>query len=92
MESWRLQRLLLPPLLLILQLASHVLLHQLLLGIEDFEAVLHRHLPLQVMTLTEESSVLFLATQLKRRNIDALKALFERLERFGEGKKHEDAL
>ena len=44
------------------------------------------------MTLTKESSVLFLAAKLKRRNIDALKALFERLERFGEGKEHEDAL
>ena len=40
---------------------------------------------LQVVVLSEELSVLFLTAELKRRDIDALKALFEACKGLGEG-------
>ena len=92
LESWRLQCLLLSSLLLLLQLASHVLLNKLLLGVKDLEAVLHWHLPLQVMALSEESSIFLLASQLKGRYVNTLKTFLERLERLRQRQEHENSL
>ena len=44
------------------------------------------------MVLAEELGVLVLTPKFKRRDIDALEALFQRLERLGEGKQHQDSL
>ena len=84
MEPW-LHRLFFAPLLLFLQFLYHVVANLFLLRIEDFQAVLHRHLPLQVMPLAEKLRVFFFTAKLKWGDIDALEALFERLERLREG-------
>ena len=63
-----------------------------MLLIENLETVFEGHLPLQLVMLAEELSVGVLAPKFKRRDTDALKPLLERLERLGEGQKHQNAL
>lgn len=86
------QNRLVQPLLLLLQLLGHVLVHLRLLPVEDLQTVLERHLALQVVVLAEKLRVRVLAAQLERRDVDALQPLLERLEGLGEGQEHEDTL
>ena len=60
LEPW-LHRLFFAPLLLFLQLLYHVVAYLFLLRVEDLQAILHRHLPLQVMPLAEKLRVFFFA-------------------------------
>ena len=72
-------------LLLLLELLDHVVIYMLLLLVKYLETVLKGHLALQVVMLTEELSVGLLAAELKRRDVDALKALLEAGKGLGEG-------
>ena len=72
-------------LLLLLELLDHVVIHELLLLVKYLQTVLKGHLALQVVMLTEELSVSILTAELKRRDVDALKALLEASKGLGEG-------
>ena len=72
-------------LLLLLELCDHVVIYELLLLVKYLETILKGHLALQVVMLTEELSVGILTAKLKRRDVDALKALLEAGKGLGEG-------
>ena len=72
-------------LLLLLELLDHVVIHEFLLLVKYLKTVLKGHLALQVVMLTEELSVFILTAELKRRDVDALKALFKACKGLGEG-------
>ena len=72
-------------LLLLLELSDHVVIYELLLLVKYLEAILKGHLALQVVMLAEELSVGILTAKLKRRDVDALKALLEAGKGLGEG-------
>ena len=72
-------------LLLLLELSDHVVIYELLLLVKYLETILKGHLALQVVMLAEELSVGILAAKLKRRDVDALKALLEAGKGLGEG-------
>ena len=72
-------------LLLLLELLDHVVIYELLLLVKYLQAVLKGHLALQIVMLTEELSVFILTAELKRRDVDALKALFKACKGLGEG-------
>ena len=70
------------PLLLLLQLLDHVVINLTLLLVKNRQTVLKRHLALKLVMLPKELGVLAFASQLKRRNIYALKTLLQTLERL----------
>ena len=72
-------------LLLLLELCDHVVIYELLLLVKYLETILKGHLALQVVMLSEELSVGILTAKLKRRDVDALKALLEAGKGLGEG-------
>ena len=72
-------------LLLLLELLDHVVIYMLLLLVKYLETVLKGHLALQIVMLSEELSVGILTAKLKRRDVDALKALLEAGKGLGEG-------
>ena len=72
-------------LLLLLELCDHVVIYELLLLVKYLETILKGHLALQVVMLAEELSVGILTAKLKRRDVDALKALLEAGKGLGEG-------
>lgn len=72
-------------LLLLLELSDHVVIYELLLLVKYLETILKGHLALQVVMLAEELSVGILTAKLKRRDVDALKALLEAGKGLGEG-------
>ena len=72
-------------LLLLLELCDHVVIYELLLLVKYLETILKGHLALQVVMLAKELSVGILTAKLKRRDVDALKALLEAGKGLGEG-------